>query len=340
MLTAPSPPWATTAAGQAPARSQGTVRAVLRVGLTVSELDRLVPFYTAAFGCSVVGEWSAAGARLERLYGLPSPQTRSVRLRLGAEELDLTEFVAPRGRRVPLRFGADEGWFRHVAIVVSDIYRAARQVERAGATPTSAAPQRIPYWNATAGGVRAFYFRDPDGHPLELIEYPAGRGDPRWQQRGGALFLGIDHTAIVVADTGAATAFYLGCDMRVSGTSLNYGIEQELLSGVADARVRITTLAAAGGPGIELLEYLQPRRVRASPTEARASDLLHAVTTVAVDDASVAWQRLTRSGARGLTKGVARVPDVGGWTAGFLVRDPHGHPVQIVQTPQPWSLLP
>jgi catechol 2,3-dioxygenase-like lactoylglutathione lyase family enzyme len=90
------------------------------------------------------------------------------------------------------------------------------------------------------------------------------------------LFLGIDHTAITVSDTDASLGFYrdrLG--LRVAGESENYGPEQEHLNGVFGARLRITTLRASSGPGIELLEYLSPRGGRAAPRDARSNDLTH-----------------------------------------------------------------
>src|SRR5258705_2161747 len=85
-------------------------------------------------------------------------------------------------------------------------------------------PQKLPDWNPNAGGIEAFYFKDPDGHPLEVTHFPPGKGDPRWQRPTDAVFLGIDHTAIVVADTDASLRFYrdvLG--LRVAGESENYG---------------------------------------------------------------------------------------------------------------------
>jgi hypothetical protein len=65
----------------------------------------------------------------------------------------------------------------------------------------SAAPQRLPDWNKSAGGIEAYYFKDPDGHPLEILHFPPDKGDPKWQKPNGRLFLGIDHTAIAVHDT-------------------------------------------------------------------------------------------------------------------------------------------
>ena len=116
-------------------------------------------------------------------------------------------------------------------------------------------------------------FRDPDQHPLELIKYPPGKGDPRWQERD-RLFLGIDHTAIAASDTERSLAFYrdrLG--LRIVGQSENWGVEQERLSGVPGAHVRITTLRAASGPGIELLHYLAPRDGHPTPPDTSPDDL-------------------------------------------------------------------
>ena len=35
-----------------------------------------------------------------------------------------------------------------------------------------------------------------DGHFLEVLWCPVGKGDPKWQAATSRLFLGIDHTAI------------------------------------------------------------------------------------------------------------------------------------------------
>jgi len=80
--------------------------------------------------------------------------------------------------------------------------KAYEHLRRAKVKHVSTAPQTLPAWNKDAGGIKAFYFRDPEDHVLEIIWFPAGKGDPKWQQPGTNLFLGIDHTAIVVSDKG------------------------------------------------------------------------------------------------------------------------------------------
>src|SRR5439155_656512 len=82
----------------------------------------------------------------------------------------------------------------------------------------------------------------PDGHALEVLWFPPGKGAAKWQRRD-ALFLGIDHTAIVVGDTARSLACYRDAlGLVVAGESENWGPEQERLNNVAGARLRITTL--------------------------------------------------------------------------------------------------
>jgi hypothetical protein len=100
-----------------------------------------------------------------------------------------------------------------------------------------------------AGGISAFYFRDPDRHFLEIISFPPGKRSAKWHVPSKDLFLGVDHTVFVVDDTRASLRFYrdtLG--MRVAADSENYDVEQEHLSNVFGARLRITALRAPKGP--------------------------------------------------------------------------------------------
>lgn len=198
------------------------VTAVDSIGLTVSDLDRSVEFYSKVLSFEKVSETEAAGEEYEHLLGLFALRMRTARMRLGDEFIELTEFLAPRGRPAPVDSRSNDGWFQHIAIIVSDMDRAYAVLRQNKVQHASPEPQRLPDWNRNAGGIRAFYFRDPDGHPLEVLAFPPGKGDPRWHRPTDRLFLGIDHTAIVVADTRASLAFYrdlLG--LQVAGESEN-----------------------------------------------------------------------------------------------------------------------
>ncbi|MDQ3810957.1 MAG: VOC family protein, partial [Chloroflexota bacterium] len=307
------------------------MRAVVAVGMTVSDMDRAVEFYSTVLGLEKVSETEVAGPEFEHLEGVFGLRMRVVRMRLGEELLELTEYLAPRGRPIPVDSRSQDRWFQHVAIVVSDMDRAYARLRRYKVQHASSGPQRLPAWNKNAGGIEAFYFKDPDGHVLEVLEFPAGKGDPKWHRPSDRLFLGIDHTAIVVSDTERSLAFYrdvLG--LRVAGESENYGTEQEHLNNVFGARVRITGLRADSGPGVEFLEYLAPRDGRPYPADAKANDLLHWQTTLVTPDAEAAAHALRAGGSVFISPGTVTVPGRQlGFGKGFLVRDPDGHAVEV-----------
>jgi catechol 2,3-dioxygenase-like lactoylglutathione lyase family enzyme len=245
----------------------------------------------------------------------------------------LTEYLAPQGKPIPVDMRSNDHWFQHIAIIVSDMDRAYQWLRQHKIRHASSGPQRLPDWNPNAGGIQAFYFRDPDGHHLEILQFPAGKGDAKWQQPSDRLFLGIDHTAIVVSDTNASLKLYrdtLG--MRVAGASENYGPEQERLNNVFGARLRITALRAASGPGIEFLEYLAPGDGRPAPADARANDLLHWQTRLVAASGEEA-DRVIRAGKFELVSPgpVAISAGTLGFRSGLLVRDPDGHALQIVE---------
>ena len=314
------------------ARALAFVTAVESIGLTVSDTDRSVAFYTGVLGFETVSDVEVAGPEYEALTGVFGCRLRITGLRLGDERLELTEFVAPRGRPAPADAHSNDRWFQHVAIVVRDMDAAYAKLRAARVEHASTGPQRLPDWNRNAGGIRAFYFKDPDGHPLEIIWFPPSKGDPRWQRPGDRLFLGIDHTAIVVADTETSLRFYrdvLG--LRVAGESENYGTEQEHLNNVFGARLRITGLRAAAGPGIELLEYLAPRDGRPYPLDEHANDLVHWQTRMHAASTTAATPALRHAHAAFVSPGDVAVDGAtAGFVRGLAVRDPDGHVVQVV----------
>jgi catechol 2,3-dioxygenase-like lactoylglutathione lyase family enzyme len=300
------------------------VASVDSVGITVNDLDRAVEFYSNVLGFQRIDETEVTGENYERLYGVFGLRLRTATLRLGDEHIELMEFLAPRGRPVPPDSKSNDGWFQHVAIIVSDMDAAYQHLRKYKAQHASSGPQLLPAWNLNAGGIEAFYFRDPDGNHLEVLHFPAGKGDARWQRKDG-LFLGIDHTAIVVADTDASLRLYRDAlGMTIAGTSENYGVEQEHLNNVFGARLRITALRAAHGPGVELLEYLAPRTGRPMPADTQANDDWHwqVNVTAAIDAGDDAIRR-------GHYRYVSPGPIALGDSTGLLIRDVDGHAVML-----------
>ena len=322
------------------------VHAVGAVGITVSDMERALDFYTRVLPFELVSDVQVSGRDYGLLNDLPflnrrgnstTPRLRVARLRLGEEFVVLTDYLEPEGQLLPVDAHSNDLWSQHIALIVSDMDRAYQLLREHAVQHVSPGPQTLPESNAEVAGIRAFYFRDPDGHNLEILWFPPGKGDPRWQQRGGALFLGIDHTAIVVRDTEASLRFYSGVlGLDVTGKSESYGPEQERLSSVFAARLRTTSLRAAAGPGIEILEYLAPPGGRPLPDDARANDLVHWQTTLVVDDAEGVEQRLRTAEVRFISLGTVSTPDAElGFERSFLVRDPDGHALHVVEKATP-----
>jgi catechol 2,3-dioxygenase-like lactoylglutathione lyase family enzyme len=317
-----------------PVSNQPIIVGVDAIGMTVSDMDRSVAFFSQVLSFRKVTDVEVAGEDYEHLEGVFGLRMRVVRMRLGDESIELTQYLAPRGRPILVDSRSNDGWFEHIAIIVSDMDRAYAWLRQHRVEHASSGPQRLPDWNKNASGIRAFYFRDPDGHFLEILQFPPGKGNPKWHQPSDRLFLGIDHTAIVVGDTEASLRFYrdtLG--LKIAGESENYGTEQEHLNNVFGARLRITSLRAPAGPGIELLEYLAPRDGRPLPADERSNDIAHWQTQLLTDDAEAATHRLRAGKFAFASSALIRLQD--GPLAGMkstLVRDPDGHVMQLIES--------
>ena len=306
--------------------------AVESVGMTVSDMDHAVEFYSA-LTFQKVSDIEVLGDEFEHLEGVFGARMRIVRMQLGNEYLDLTQYLAPPGRPIPADSRSNDLWFQHVAIVVRDMDQAFEKLRALKVRFVSTGPQTLPPSIKSAAGIKAFYFRDPDHHNLEIIYFPPGKGDPRWQEKNDKLFLGIDHTAIGISNTDASFKFYgdlLG--LRKAGESENFGTEQEHLNQVFGAHLRITGMRAASGPGIEFLEYLTPRDGRARPSDFHANDIVHWQTMIATDDLDLLAKKLRDAGVRFISTGVVVVPKgKAGFAKGALVSDPDRHSVLLVQ---------
>jgi len=235
------------------------VSAIVAFRLTTAQPDRLASFYRdLGF---VVGERQAIGAGEIALLGLERGGMR-LPLRLGGQRLDLDSFEVP-GRPYPAAATAADLCFQHLALVTNDIAAAWKRAAALGAVAISPkGPIELPPATGVAAAVK---FRDPEGHPLELLQFPpaaAGR-------RRGTGLLGIDHSAISVAAADTSRRFYEALGLTVRGETLNEGPTQAALDGLAGAQVRvIPMMPPRAPPHLELLGYREPRGRPAQRLEA------------------------------------------------------------------------
>jgi catechol 2,3-dioxygenase-like lactoylglutathione lyase family enzyme len=223
--------------------------------VTTPDANRLCAFYRQALGFRRIGDDHAAGSGFQSLMG-GEGGVLIVTIALGQQTVDLVQFDRP-GRPYPAGAESSDLIFQHFAIVVSDMHRAyARLLDNPGWTAISSdGPVRLP---ESSGGVTAFKFRDPDGHPLELLAFAKGRTPARWDHTASEQdpCLGIDHSAIGVGSTARSIDFYRSLGLHIAQTSLNKGPEQALLDHVHKPVVEVTSLCLPDPtPHVELLCY-------------------------------------------------------------------------------------
>ncbi len=293
-----------------------------RVTLIVSDLDRAERDYVATFGCRVERR-GAVEHSLTSVLAIPAVTGRRSVLRLGCERIELLEFADSMGRPYPCDSTSTDIWFQHMAIVVTDMTAAHQRVmAHPRFTPISrAGPVQLP---PESGGLTAFKFRDHDGHPLELIAFPEDHVPGEWRNTGHAgPFLGVDHTAIGVSDSGISTQFFNSVfGFAIGARTDNRGPEQAQLDDVDGVLVGVTQLARnLPPPRMELLNYRVGTR-RPIPASTASNDIAatHSVVHVASLDATA--QALARCGTR--LPSTARMSLAGDIPAA-LITGPDGH---------------
>src|SRR6266704_3084098 len=136
------------------------VEGVDAIGITVSDMDRAVDFYSKVLTFEKVSDTEGAGENYGHLQGVFGLRLRVVRMRLGDEFIELTEYLAPKGRPIPVDTRSYDRWFQHIAIIVNDMDRAYQWLRQNKVEHASSGPQRLPDWNKNAAGISAFYFKD------------------------------------------------------------------------------------------------------------------------------------------------------------------------------------
>lgn len=309
------------------------VQRIRAIGLTVSDVERSKNFYTQALGFQLVSDITVTGEEYSQLEGVPDANIRIVTLQLGNEHIELMQYLNIQGKPIPSDSQNNDLWFQHLAIVVNNMDRAYAHLKSFFIESISVAPQTIPPDNEASAGVRAFKFKDPDRHDLELIWFPPDRGQDKWHQHTDRLFLGIDHSAIAIANTEQSLQFYrdlLG--MQVAGGSLNHGETQARLDGLPKAKVRVTALRPAqGGMGIELLDYLVPECDRPMPNDWKSCDIAHLQVELVVNDLEQAVDQLRQNGVQFVSSQLVQFTDSRmPYLQGCLIKDPNGHAMLLI----------
>jgi catechol 2,3-dioxygenase-like lactoylglutathione lyase family enzyme len=303
------------------------------VGMTVANMEQSVKFYTEVLSFQKITDTEVVGEDWEKLQGVFGLRLKIVQMQLGNEVISLMEYLTPQGRPIPVDSRSNDRWFQHLAIVVTDMEQTYQHLRQHNIRHSSTSPQQLPEWNKKLGGVKAFYFKDPDGHNLELIQFPADKADDRWLQSSEQLFMGIDHSAVVVKDAEASFALY--CDrfgLKLQLQAENYGTEFEHITCTFGSRVQVNSLKPPSGIGFELLEYIAPTTGRDMPIDSQANDLWHYQTVIAVSDLETMAKQLRSAPCSFISPGIIQMsPNELGYKKALSIKDLDGHVLHLIE---------
>jgi hypothetical protein len=93
--------WADAPALRGATPSGSVAQSVDAVGMTVSNMDRSIAFFTDVLTFQKTSDIEVAGDDYERLQAVFGVRMRIVRMRLGTEQIVLTEYLTRWGRPIP-----------------------------------------------------------------------------------------------------------------------------------------------------------------------------------------------------------------------------------------------
>src|SRR5258708_24277539 len=93
------------------------VEGVDAIGITVSDMDRAVNFYSKVLTFERVSDTEVAGESYEHLEVAFGLRMRVVRMRLCDEFIELTEYLATKGRPIPVLSRSNDLRILHISLL-------------------------------------------------------------------------------------------------------------------------------------------------------------------------------------------------------------------------------
>ena len=120
------------------------IKKVDAIGITVGEMSRSVKFFSEVLDFKKVSDEEVFGQSYEQLQGIFGLRMRIVRMQLGDEFIELTDYLTSGGRSIPEDAQSNDLSFQHIAIVVSDMDKAYQHLRKYMVMHVSTGPQTIP----------------------------------------------------------------------------------------------------------------------------------------------------------------------------------------------------
>jgi catechol 2,3-dioxygenase-like lactoylglutathione lyase family enzyme len=149
----------------------GAVSDVDHIGLTVTDLERSIQFYTVILECSIVMRQEKEGGYLAAIVGYPGAHVLMTHLQPpgGGPRIELFQYLVPESENrdlEPRNVGN-----AHICFVVEDL---AAVYERLVENRISTISPPVEVDTGVNKGGSSLYLYDPDGITLELFQRPKG----------------------------------------------------------------------------------------------------------------------------------------------------------------------
>lgn len=149
------------------------VERVHHTGVTVSNIDRTIRFYTSVLGAELLylGDSDTQGvplSRFQNVVGVSGARLKYAFLRIGDTLVELVCYVTPRGaQRRPRHNNVGTP---HIAFKVRDVDLICAQLARRGLKPLSPPVTVMAKKKTWIKGWKFTYFRGPDDEFLEVFQ--------------------------------------------------------------------------------------------------------------------------------------------------------------------------
>jgi len=137
-------------------------------GLSVSDMDAALRFWTQGIGLTQLGRGRVQYPHLDRIIGIEDTDIEWAELALESGIIELFCYHSPSADTQSPQINAPGA--THLAIEVVDIAAVHTRLTQLGYEVASASPVRIPFgdWE----GWLCAYIREPNGVTIELLEKP------------------------------------------------------------------------------------------------------------------------------------------------------------------------
>jgi len=141
------------------------LRGFSHVCINVSDMERSLAFYRDVLGLRVIFDVELAGQGLDAVTGDAGARGRMVGCLVPGSRVTIELLSFGHRAPAPRRGRAGGSGYSNIALTVGDLAAAWAALDARGARPQP--PVEV-------GGVRMFFLGDPDGTPIEIIEFPGG----------------------------------------------------------------------------------------------------------------------------------------------------------------------